>query len=94
MRAPFVFGDDRRSLAELLESAGLVDVAVEARAGEVRFGSVEAFVRYQCAGSPLAAHVDPGDVRPTSSRYVAEGPATGPCSRSRPRWRPVWSRPG
>jgi SAM-dependent methyltransferase len=62
MRAPFVFGDDRQSLAVLLEAAGLVDVAVEARRGEVRFGSVEDFVRYQCAGSPLAAHVDPDDV--------------------------------
>jgi SAM-dependent methyltransferase len=72
MRAPFVFGDDRRSLAELLEAAGLVDVAVEARTGEVRFGSVEAFVRYQCAGSPLAALVDPGDVGRLTA-LVAEG---------------------
>ena len=58
MRAPFVFGDDPRPLATLLGSAGFGDVDVQARAGTVRFGSVEAFVRCQRAASPLAAHVD------------------------------------
>jgi SAM-dependent methyltransferase len=60
MRAPFAFGDDPRPLAVLLESAGFVDVDVRARAGTVRFASVEAFVRSQRAASPLAAHVDVG----------------------------------
>jgi len=58
MRAPFVFGDDPRPLATLLDSAGFGDVYVQARAGTVRFASVEAFVRCQRAASPLAAHVD------------------------------------
>jgi SAM-dependent methyltransferase len=64
MRAPFVFDDDPRPLAALLGSAGFGEVDVQARAGVVRFGSVEAFVRCQRAGSPLAAHVQP--------RYEAE----------------------
>ena len=58
MRAPFVFGDDPRPLVTLLDSAGFGDVDVQARAGTVRFASVEAFVRCQRAASPLAAHVD------------------------------------
>jgi SAM-dependent methyltransferase len=58
MRAPFVFGDDPRPLVTLLDSAGFGDVEVQARAGTVRFASVEAFVRCQRAASPLAAHVD------------------------------------
>ncbi len=58
MRAPFVFGDDPRPLVTLLDSAGFGGVDVQARAGTVRFGSVEAFVRCQRAASPLAAHVD------------------------------------
>ena len=58
MRAPFVFGDDPRPLVTLLDSAGFGDVDVQARAGTVRFASVQAFVRCQRAASPLAAHVD------------------------------------
>ena len=58
MRAPFVFGDDPRPLVTLLDSAGFGDVDVQARAGTVRFASVEAFVRCQRAASPLAAHVE------------------------------------
>jgi SAM-dependent methyltransferase len=58
MRAPFVFGDDPAPLASLHQDAGFADVTVQAVPGRVRFGSVQAFVRYQCAGSPLAAHID------------------------------------
>ena len=58
MRAPFGFGDDPRPLVTLLDSAGFGEVDVQARAGTVRFASVEAFVRCQRAASPLAAHVD------------------------------------
>jgi SAM-dependent methyltransferase len=58
MRAPFVFGDDPRPLVSLHEDAGFADVTVQAVTGMVRFGSVQAFIRYQCAGSPLAAHVN------------------------------------
>ena len=58
IRAPFVFGDDPRPLTSLLESAGFGEVDVQVRVSVVRFGSIEAFVRCQRAGSPLAAHVD------------------------------------
>jgi len=33
-------------------------VTVQAVPGVVRFGSVQAFIRYQCAGSPLATQVN------------------------------------
>jgi SAM-dependent methyltransferase len=58
LRAPFVFGDDPRPLASLHKDAGFVDVAVQAVPGMVKFDSIQAFIRYQCAGSPLAAHVN------------------------------------
>ena len=58
MRAPFVFGDDPGSLTSLLEGAGFIDVTVQAMPGTVRFDSIQEFIAYQCAGSPLAAHVD------------------------------------
>jgi ubiquinone/menaquinone biosynthesis C-methylase UbiE len=61
MRAPFVFGDDPAPLASLLEDAGFADVTVQAVSGTVRFGSIPMFVGYQCAGSPLAAHVNLND---------------------------------
>ena len=70
MRAPFVFGDDPRPLVTLLDSAGFGDVDVQARAGTVRFASVQAFVRCQRAASPLAAHVDVRHV-PDLIAYVA-----------------------
>ena len=70
MRAPFVFGDDPRPLVTLLDSAGFGDVDVQARAGTVRFASVQAFVRCQRAASPLAAHVDMRHV-PDLIAYVA-----------------------
>jgi SAM-dependent methyltransferase len=72
MRAPFVFDDDPRPLAALLGSAEFGEVDVQARAGVVRFGSVEAFVRCQRAGSPLAAHVEPRDEADLIAR-VADG---------------------
>ena len=58
MRAPFVFGDDPAPLASLHKDAGFIDVAVQAVPGVVKFDSIQAFIRYQCAGSPLAAHVN------------------------------------
>jgi SAM-dependent methyltransferase len=58
MRTPFVFGDDPGPLASLLASAGFADVAVQALSGMVRFDSIQEFIGYQCAGSPLAAHVN------------------------------------
>jgi len=88
MRAPFVFGDDPRPLATLLESAGFRDVDVQACAGTVRFGSVAAFVRCQRAASPLAAHVDvrhePDLIAYVEARAAAEFPieaavALGEC---------------
>ena len=78
MRAPFVFGDDPRPLVTLLDSAGFGDVEVQARAGTVRFASVEAFVRCQRAASPLAAHVDVR-LEPDLLAYVeARAPAVFP----------------
>jgi len=78
MRAPFVFGDDPRPLVTLLDSAGFGDVDVQARAGTVRFASVEAFVRCQRAASPLAAHVDvrhvPDLIAYVEARAAAEFP--------------------
>ena len=78
MRAPFVFGDDPRPLVTLLDSAGFGDVDVQARAGTVRFASVEAFVRCQRAASPLAAHVDvrhePDLIAYVAARAAAEFP--------------------
>jgi SAM-dependent methyltransferase len=78
MRAPFVFGDDPRPLVSLLDSAGFGDVDVQARAGIVRFASVEAFVRSQRAASPLAAHVDvrhePDLIAYVEARAAAEFP--------------------
>jgi hypothetical protein len=78
MRAPFVFGDDPRPLVTLLDSAGFGDVDVQARAGTVRFASVQAFVRCQRAASPLAAHVDvrhvPDLIAYVEARAAAEFP--------------------
>jgi SAM-dependent methyltransferase len=70
MRAPFVFGDDPTPLASLHEDAGFVDVTVQAVSGMVRFDSIQAFIRYQCAGSPLAAHVNLPDE--TLLAHIAE----------------------
>jgi SAM-dependent methyltransferase len=58
MRAPFVFGDDPLPLVHLLQDAGFADVVTQAAPGMVRFDSVQAFIRYQSAGSPLAAHIN------------------------------------
>lgn len=58
MRAPFVFGDDPVPLACLLQDGGFADVAVQALPGVVTFDSVQAFIRSQSAGSPLASHVN------------------------------------
>jgi hypothetical protein len=63
MRAPFQFGDDERPLLELVADATFADAAVAARSGEVRFPSVDALVRMQVAGSPLAAHVGNNEER-------------------------------
>jgi SAM-dependent methyltransferase len=78
MRAPFVFGDDPRPLAALLESAGFVDVDVQARTGTVRFRSVEAFVRSQRAASPLAARVDVRHEPDLIAYVAARAPAEFP----------------
>ena len=78
MRAPFVFGDDPRPLVTLLDSAGFGDVDVQARAGTVRFASVEAFVRCQRAASPLAAHVDVRHVPDLIAYVAARAPAEFP----------------
>lgn len=78
MRAPFVFGDDPRPLVTLLDSAGFGDVDVQARAGTVRFGSVEAFVRCQRAASPLAAHVDVRHEPDLIAYVAARAPAVFP----------------
>jgi SAM-dependent methyltransferase len=58
MRTPFGFGDDPAPLMQLLQDAGFADAVTQAASGMVRFASVQAFIRYQSAGSPLAAHVD------------------------------------
>jgi SAM-dependent methyltransferase len=58
MRTPFVFGDDPAPLIDLLQDASFADAATQAASGVVRFDSVQAFIRYQSAGSPLAAHID------------------------------------
>ena len=78
MRGPFVFGDDPRPLVTLLDSAGFSDVDVQARAGTVRFGSVEAFVRCQRAASPLAAHVDVRHEPDLIAYVAARAPAVFP----------------
>jgi SAM-dependent methyltransferase len=78
MRAPFVFGDDPRPLATLLDSAGFGDVDVQAGVGTVRFGSVEAFVRCQRAASPLAAHVDVRHEPDLIAHVAARAPAVFP----------------
>ena len=78
MRAPFVFGDDPRPLVTLLDSAGFDDVDVQARAGTVRFASVEAFVRCQRAASPLAAHVDVRHEPDLIAYVAARAPAVFP----------------
>ena len=78
MRAPFVFGDDPRPLVTLLDSAGFGDVEVQARAGTVRFASVEAFVRCQRAASPLAAHVDVRQEPDLIAYVAARAPAVFP----------------
>ena len=78
MRAPFVFGDDPRPLVTLLDSAGFGDVDVQARAGTVRFASVQAFVRCQRAASPLAAHVDVRHEPDLIAYVAARAPAEFP----------------
>jgi SAM-dependent methyltransferase len=61
MRTPFVFGDDPEPVTSLLRHAGFADVSASVEVGPVTFDSVDALVRYQCAGSPLATHVDVHD---------------------------------
>jgi ubiquinone/menaquinone biosynthesis C-methylase UbiE len=56
MRAPFVLGDTHQ-LHALMTNAGFHDVSVRGETGTVHFESTEHFVRYQVAGSPLAAAV-------------------------------------
>jgi ubiquinone/menaquinone biosynthesis C-methylase UbiE len=56
MRAPFAF-DDAEQLGAAVTGAGFRDVRVRGATGTVHFGSVEDFVRYQTAGSPLAVPV-------------------------------------
>ena len=77
MRAPFVFGDDPAPLVSLHKDAGFADVTVQAVAGVVRFGSVQAFIGYQCAGSPLAAHVDLRDKALLTGIAEVVAPALG-----------------
>ena len=74
MRAPFVFGDSTDELRELLTNAGFQSVRVGTDVRMVRFASPAAFVRYQVAGSPLAAHVAEVDdaVREALIREVSE----------------------
>ena len=78
MRAPFVFGDDPRPARQPAPVAGFVDVRVQARAGTVRFASVEAFVRCQRAASPLAAHVDVRQEADLVTYVAARAPAVFP----------------
>lgn len=56
MRAPFGLSN-AEELATLARVAGFQDIAVQQRAGTVRFASVERFVLGYAAGSPLAGHV-------------------------------------
>jgi SAM-dependent methyltransferase len=73
MCAPFALCDPGE-LHALLERAGFTAVAVAVQPGTVRFPSVADFVRYQCAGSPLAEPVGrAGEVaRAALVRDVAE----------------------
>ena len=63
MQAPFQFGDDERPLLQLVADAAFADAAVAARSGEVRFPSVDALVRMQVSGSPLAPLVGSDEER-------------------------------
>jgi ubiquinone/menaquinone biosynthesis C-methylase UbiE len=56
MRAPFALGDGHQ-LQVLIKNSGFHDVRVRGETGTVHFESTEHFVRYQVAGSPLAAPV-------------------------------------
>jgi ubiquinone/menaquinone biosynthesis C-methylase UbiE len=56
MRAPFALGDSSE-LARLLEAGGFSDCTIGAETGDVRFASVDTFVRAYTGGSPLAAPV-------------------------------------
>jgi SAM-dependent methyltransferase len=73
MRAPFALCDPEEVQA-LLEGAGLAAVTVATQRGTVRFPSVSDFVRYQCAGSPLAEPVGRAgdDARAGLVREMAE----------------------
>ena len=49
---------DLAVLRSLLEGAGLAPIQGHSRLGEVRFPSMDAFVRTEIQGTPLAARVD------------------------------------
>ncbi|SEF11792.1 Ubiquinone/menaquinone biosynthesis C-methylase UbiE [Rhizobiales bacterium GAS191] len=56
MRAPFSLSD-ADELTALVRAAGFQDIAIQQRAGTVRFPSVDKFVLSYVAGSPLAGPV-------------------------------------
>jgi len=56
MRAPFALGD-QHEVWRLIADAGFQGPSVRGVVGKVRFRSAAEFVRYQVAGSPLAAPV-------------------------------------
>ena len=53
LAAPFVLGD-RAELAKLFVGSGIPGVNVTLHEGNVRFPSVEEFIRIEVQGSPLA----------------------------------------
>ena len=56
MRAPFGLSN-AEELADLVRAAGFQDIAIQQRAGTVRFASVDRFVSSYVAGSPLVGPV-------------------------------------
>ena len=60
MRAPFSLGD-REELRTALSEGAFRDVVIRLSVGMVRFPSVEKFVQYQVAGSPLSGPVGQAD---------------------------------
>jgi SAM-dependent methyltransferase len=58
LRAPFVLGD-ADEVRSLLREAGFSSIEITPRSGAVRFPTIEAFVRAEVEGSPLATRMGP-----------------------------------
>ncbi|MGI9621431.1 MAG: class I SAM-dependent methyltransferase [Acidimicrobiales bacterium] len=79
-RSPFSFGEPN-ALRSTFESVGLRDISVNTVFGVARFDSVEALLRGEIDGSPLARHISSDDPELVGRARSALAPFTRPNGR-------------